>query len=104
MAQPIPAQRHYARERDIELLARGWDARDKPGHFLRVREAEDELVDDAVDADSARDEGERCVGRVGENEVVRVEGGEAGLAYTTATESLVSVTWSPRYLMIIQSI
>lgn len=75
MAQPISPQRHDARERDIQLLARRWYARDKPRHLLRMRKAEDELVDDAVDADGAGDEGEGSIRRVREDEVVRVEGG-----------------------------
>jgi hypothetical protein len=39
-----------------------------------VREAEDEFINDAVDADGAGDKREGCIGRVGEDEVVGVEG------------------------------
>lgn len=37
-------------------------------------QAENELVYYTVDADGAGDEGEGCVGRVGEDEVVCIEG------------------------------
>lgn len=74
MAQSISPDRDDAGKRDIQLLARWWDAGEQPGHLGRVREAEDELVDDAVDADGAGDEGEGGVGWVGEDEVVGVEG------------------------------
>lgn len=75
MTQAIAAQRHDASKRNLELLARGRDARDEPGYFAGVREGEDKFVDDAVNADCAGDEGEGGVWGVGEDEVVGVEGG-----------------------------
>lgn len=54
-----------------------------------VGEAEDEFVDDAVDADGAGDEAEGCVGRVAKDEVVRVEMCEAFFADAAAGAVLV---------------
>lgn len=54
---------------------------------MRVREAEDEFVDYAVDADCAGNEREGSVGWVGEDEVVGVEGCEAVFAYAAAVST-----------------
>lgn len=48
-----------------------------------MREAEDELVDDAVDCDGAADELQRCVGGVVEDEVVPVEGRQWAASHAT---------------------
>lgn len=53
----------------------------QPIHDAIMRKREDELVDDAVDADGAADELERRVGRVGEDEALAVEAREGGAAH-----------------------
>lgn len=75
MTKPIATHSHDASKWNLEFPASRWNAGQQPGHFAGVREAEDEFVDDTVDADGAGDEGQGGVGGVGEDEVVRVEGG-----------------------------
>jgi hypothetical protein len=61
VTQSVAAHGYDAGEWDVEFLAGGRYARDQPGYFGRVGEAEDEFVDYAVDADGARDEGEGSI-------------------------------------------
>jgi hypothetical protein len=73
MAQAVAAHSHDRRKRDLKFLARGRDAREQPGHLAVVGQREDELVNYTIAADGTGDQGERCVVRVREDEVVRVE-------------------------------
>ena len=93
MAQAVAAQGDHRGERDSETLSRGRNTRKKPGYLAGVCEGEDELVDYAVDADGAGDEGERCVRGVAKDEVMCVEGCEAVFADSAAVsgESVVQL-------------
>jgi hypothetical protein len=91
MTQPIAAHRDDARERDFKSFARRRNTRNQPWDFTRVRKAKDEFVDDAIDAHGARDKRRRCVGRVGEDEMVCVKGCEVGFTYATTASVLVLV-------------
>jgi hypothetical protein len=60
-----------------------------------VGKAEDELVDYAIDTDGAGDKRERCVGWIGEDEVVGIECCEALFTYAaTVCCPLASCSWS----------
>lgn len=76
VTQAVAAQCDDGREGDSEALSRRWDTGKKPGNVACMCEGEDEFVDYAVDADGAGNEGERGIGGVAEDEVVRVEGCE----------------------------
>jgi hypothetical protein len=73
MAQSITSHGDNGRKGYGEGFACGRDTRKKPGNVFSVCEGEDKLVDYAVDAYGAGDEGERGIRRVAENEVVGVE-------------------------------
>ena len=74
MTQTVSTHTYDTGKRDLELLASRRNTGQQPGDVFCVSEAEDEFVDYAVDADGAGDKAEGCVGRVGEDEVVGVEG------------------------------
>jgi len=74
MTQTVSPHSNNGGERQREFAARGRDAGKQPGNLGRVREAENEFVDNTVDADGAGDKGDCSVGRVAVDEVVSVEG------------------------------
>jgi len=84
MTQSITAHSNDTRERYGEWLSGGRDTGKQPGNFFGVGKREDELVDYTVDAYGSGDEGEGGVGRIAEDEVVRVECCESLLAYASA--------------------
>ena len=90
VTQAVAAQCDNGREGDSEALSCGWDTRKKPGNMACMCEGEDEFVDYPVDADGARDEGERGIGGVAEDEVVRVKGCETVFADSTTVMGRVS--------------
>jgi hypothetical protein len=73
VAKAIATHSYDAGKRDFQFLVSWRDAWEEPWDFSGVSQAEDEFVDDTVDAHSAGDEGEGSIGWVGEYEVVCVE-------------------------------
>lgn len=69
---------------------RDWYVQDKmamnlhPRDLLRVRELEDEFVDDAINTDSSANELQLGIGGVTENEAIAVEIRELFAAYATS--------------------
>jgi hypothetical protein len=76
MAEPVTAHGYYRRERNIQALVSRRDTWKQPWDMGGVCQRKDELVNDTVCTDGARNQRERRIGRVAEDEVVRIECGE----------------------------